>query len=234
MTTARLITLALLAVHWLAVGLGLQLQRRLPAYRSMARAVLALAVLSTVYAGAVAHRAAGLPARLAAYAAGFPVPPYEGAARWSWAAEHAARAGFYVVLALAVLQELWPLEFNRRALQVGLALQVLAIPALWALYPWLRGDPARSALIWLPRAAVLVQLLAAIAFVARQRPSSPATSTAQWVALVLAASALFDLGGPLLAGRPELDWWLESVVNAGAWLAVSAVVAHALWRSRHA
>jgi hypothetical protein len=87
--------------HLLAAALGLRLARTEPAYRRLAHAIALLLALDLTRGGARLLRG-DVSARLTAYVARLPVPPYEGIARWSWAVEQVATVSWYAVLAGAV------------------------------------------------------------------------------------------------------------------------------------
>src|SRR5262249_39282119 len=144
-------------------------------------------------------RAAGLPERLAIYAAGGTPPPYQGALRWSWAAEHALLGWWYWVYTEMVwctlrgLPSKKPFWF-RTALQMPGAC-ALAV-ALFAAYPLLAGARMKMLLAAGLAVVVLVQASAAISFVTRwKRPTITESCT-----LVLAFSVIAD-GATAVAAR---------------------------------
>lgn len=91
--------------HAMAAILGLILANRARRFRPIAHAV---AILFAIDAARSIARGARPDAhdRIAAYLAGHPLPPYEGLARASWAAEQALTVAWYAVLALGVWEAL--------------------------------------------------------------------------------------------------------------------------------
>jgi hypothetical protein len=114
--------LTALVPHALAALLGARLARADERFRPMSRGLLALL---GVHLG---HYLCQLPRpdraeRIARFAAGLPVVPYEGAARASWAVEQALVLTWYVVLSWAVCRALAVLQQERqqqdRAIRAG-------------------------------------------------------------------------------------------------------------------
>ncbi len=228
-------TLAASLLLLAAVLLGWLLARRSPAYAPMARALAALALLHAARWAATAHRAAGLPAREAARAAGHGVPAYMGPERWSWAAEQAAGWGFYGVCAWAVVVSLNAVpRAPRLSLPIcasfGFATFAAATAGFWLAYPAVRGPNVLKALAVVALTSAAVQLHAAFRWVTRPGPRAP-VAPAHLVALTLAASSAGSVVGVYLLGDPARDWYTAPWIAALTWAAVAGLELHALLRA---
>jgi hypothetical protein len=212
--------------HAVAALLGVGLARADERYRFMSRALLVLLVARV---GAEASRLfrPDKAERVAAYAAGLHVAPYEGIARASWAVEQVAVVVWYAALAWAVwraLKQESPGSDQLPRLSTArpwrLAGATLLAPAflassalLFFLYPLVRGRPVELASVVVFCAALAVQLVAATRYILRwRRPDA-----AQGVALVLVAGSVADAAGPWIQGRPSLHWFAGEPVGVLIW-----------------
>lgn len=215
--------------HALAALLGVGVARADERFRPMSRALLTLLAARGLAEGSRLFRP-DKAERVAAYAAGLPVPPYAGLARASWAVEQVAVVAWYAALSWAVWQGLKttaprehteepsPPRKNAERFSYS-ALAFLASSALlFAVYPLVRGRLVEVAATVVFCSALAVQLAAATRYVLRwHRPN-----VTQGVALVLVVGSIADAAGPFVNGRPSLHWYAGEPVGVLIWLTIGA------------
>lgn len=223
-----------------AVLLAWALCRRLPS-RSQRSLLRALALLLAADLARRVTAPADLAARVAAYAAGETVPPYEGAARWAWAvrqlslwAWYAAAAGAVVVgLKLKAPSSGMPERAvsegttDERARGVSSALLLAAaalVVTLFFAYPVVRGQLAVGAAVAVKAASLAVVVAAAM--VGAYRWHLPAREDrAAWATgwLIAAGSLASAAAGAWSRGAPVQDWALSPWISVPVWTIISGV-----------
>ncbi len=235
-----------LAAHAIAALLGTRVARADERYRPMSRTLL---LLLAVHAGRYLAQALrpGTAERVARYAAGLPVPPYEDVARASWAVDQVLVLAWYAALTWVIWRELKEKSPNHPDLNrspthgVGFGVTPARTTASHCRdVGWTKGILLAPALL----ASSALLLFAAYPLV-RGRPMELATTVVfcaalavqlaaatlyilRWrrpdvtrgVALVLVVGSLADAAGPYIMAHPARDWYAGEPVGVLVWLVI--------------